>query len=162
MFTLITTMPNKLIFNEKVRDLCRSCKRFGKNASCPPNIESIEHYRKAAKQYKAMDIVYKEFSISDYDNIVVAGRKSSFELYKYLINKRNKLLKEGKIFVTCYGGGSCKVCKSCMIPCRYPEKSIIPIEATGVNVFQTLEQFDIRLPSLVHKTFFRVGVLLYD
>jgi predicted metal-binding protein len=162
MFITLTTSPNVLIFNEKVRDLCRSCKRFGKSAACPPNIESLDHYRKAAKQYKHMDIVYKEFNVNDYKDKIEAGKKSSLELYKHLVDRRNKMIQEGNLFVTCYGGGSCKICKNCTIPCTHPEKSIIPIEGTGVNIFETLRQFDIILPSIIDKTFFRIGVILYD
>jgi len=162
MFTIIQTTPDELIFSEKVRDLCRSCKRYGKSAACPPYIETIDYYKKAAVQYIRLRIVYKEFFLTDYKDTVDAGRKSSLELHDYLLSERKRIMDTGVLFVTCYGGGSCKACKKCVIPCCQPQKALSSLEATGVDVFSTLQKFDIILPSLIKESFYRVGVILYD
>ena len=162
MFTTIETAPDKLIFNEKVRDLCRSCKRYGKSATCPPYLETIDYYKKAAVQYKNLDIIYKEFFLLDYKDVIHAGRESSLELHNYLLSERKEKMDNGILFVTCYGGGSCKMCKQCVIPCCQPQKALSPLEATGVDVFSTLAQFKIILPTLVEESFYRVGAILYD
>ena len=45
-FGKIEIIPNEdLIFDDKVKEQCKHCKRFGKKSTCPPFISS-EYYEK--------------------------------------------------------------------------------------------------------------------
>jgi len=140
MFDVLTIDTKDIIFTIKARDMCRSCKRYGKKACCPPNVESIEYYENAILQYSHAEFFYKEYQLKDYEGESDAGHKSSLELQKVLLARRSELIQGGSIFATAYGGGSCKICKQCSPVCRYPEKSLIPLETAGIEVFATMQK----------------------
>jgi len=51
--------PKKaLVFNLKVREMCKWCKRYGFKATCPPYIESVEFYSNLLPKYKYGIIFY--------------------------------------------------------------------------------------------------------
>jgi predicted metal-binding protein len=162
MFNVLKIKPKDIIFTIKARDMCRSCKRYGKKACCPPFVESIEYYKNTILQYNYAEIFYKEYMLENYKGEVDAGKKSSLELQKVLLNRRTELIQNGSIFVTAYGGGSCKTCKECSAICRNPEKSLVPLEAAGIEVFATMQKKGIILPHVLTTSFFRIGGVFYD
>lgn len=162
MFTVIDTNPSMFIFTPKARDMCRSCKRYGKKACCPPRVDSLEYYKDTIKQYRYAQVILKKYIISDFDSEAEAGKISSLELQSELLTTRNKILNNGSIFVTCFGGGSCKNCKTCSDICRFPEKSLVPLEAAGIDVFSTLRLLGVELPKVITDSFYRVGAIFYD
>ena len=162
MFNVSVISPEEIVFTLKARDMCRSCKRYGVKACCPPRVESLEYYKQSALQYKNAEFVYKEYQLKDYKDEAEAGHESSLELQKFLLERRSQLTKEGLLFVTCYGGGSCKLCKKCGPVCVHPEKSLVPLEAAGIDVFATMKKINIELPKIITTSFYRVGAVLYD
>jgi predicted metal-binding protein len=155
--------PKKeLIFDLKVREACFSCKRFNKSASCPPNIGSFEYYKKLLKRYTYGKVFVEKFLVEDPTKWQEIGKKSSLELHKVLLKERQELLNKGHYFSIILGGGSCKACKECSIPCKFPQNRIIPIEATGINVVATLAKMGMWLKFPVKKYFYRVGMVLFD
>lgn len=162
MFKKIDTSPSMFVFTPKARDMCRSCKRYGKKACCPPRVESLEYYKTTIKEYRYARIILKEYIIDTYESESEAGRLSSIELQDELLSSRDKLLKSGSIFVTCFGGGSCKLCETCSKICRHPEKSLVPLEAAGIDVFATLKLLGVELPKVITTSFYRVGAIFYD
>lgn len=155
--------PKKeLIFDLKVCEACKSCKRYGLTGCCPPNIGTFEYYKKLLKRYTHGKIFVEKFLVSDPTKWQEVGRKSSLDMHKVLLTEREKLLNEGHYFNVLLGGGSCKYCKDCVIPCRCPQFRAIPIEATGINVVETLNKMGIFLKFPVKKSGYRVGMLLWD
>lgn len=153
--------PKKLIFNSKVSLACQSCKHYGYKATCPPHIESIDYFKKLLTSYKYCIICYDEFKV-DYQNWQALGKQSSKKLHEYLLRRRAGLIKTGHYFYAIFGAGSCKLCNMpCSFPCRKPSSSLIPLEATGMDVVATLKnKIDIKFP--VKDTFYRVGAIFYD
>ena len=157
----ITIKPKEdLIFDVKVREMCKWCKRYGKKATCPPYIESVEYYSDVLKRFKH-GIIYYDFFPTDGDAEKV-GHDSSMEIYKKITNERIRLFTEGHYFIMALGAGSCKLCDRCTFPCPIPDKGIIPVEATGIDVVKTMAQRGVKISFPVKKTLMRVGVLLYD
>lgn len=151
-------------FSNKIRELCKYCKRYGKKSTCPPNIDSVEYYKKLLPTYKHGQLVIIETLIDNIENWKILGRKSSLEMYEKLITIRSELFSANR-FATIYGAGSCKNCEKCQIPCAFPEKSIIPIEATGLNVtdaVKAISDIDVKFPVEKYCKFFRIGMVLYD
>lgn len=157
--------PNILseFFNLKVREACKSCKRYGKKATCPPYLDSIEYYQNLLPKYQKGILFIKQFEIDDINNWQSLGHLSSKVIHNKLLEERDSLLQQGK-FPIIFGAGSCKYCsETCTFPCKYPEKSVIPIEATGLDVVgltNFLTKIEITFP--VKNTFYRVGMMLYD
>jgi len=168
----ITINPaTDLIFDNKVREACKSCKRYTKKATCPPYVETVEYYKSILPKYKYGKIFYKRFEVpKDYTEPTdeeskpnTLGRKSSLEIHNHLLKERMKLNKEGHYFVVILGSGSCKLCTTCDFPCAFPAQSVIPMEGTGMDVFAMMKKQginDINFP--INSYFYRVGCILYD
>jgi predicted metal-binding protein len=155
--------PKKeLIFDIKVCEACKSCKRYGLTGCCPPNISTFEYYKKLLKKYTYGKVFVEKFVVDNPSNWKELGKKSSLELHKILLKERQKLFNKGHYFTIILGGGSCKYCKECSIPCKLPQFRAIPIEATGINVVETLDKMGLFLKFPVKQIFYRVGILLWD
>jgi len=162
MEELIINPKEDLIFDYKVIEQCKSCKRYGKKATCPPNISSTYIYQKLLPSYKYCKFFYYKFDIEDFDNWKIDGRNSSIKLANYVRGRRDELVQQGHYFCIAFGAGSCKVCDSCSFPCRYPDKALIPLEATGLHIIEILDKFGIKLEVPIKETFYRVGAVFYD
>lgn len=153
--------PKKdLIFDLKVQEMCKSCKRYGKKATCPPYIESIEYYSKLLPKYSYGILYYEIFLVNDDPEEV--GKKSSLEICKKITSERNRLFADGHYLMIGLGAGSCKICDSCSFPCHQPGKALIPLEAVGIDVVKTMRKFGVEVKFPVKDTICRIGMLLYD
>lgn len=153
--------PKNLIFDYKVREACKNCKRYSVKATCPPFVESVDYYKKVLKSYKKGIFIIIKFNIDNPENWKQLGSESTNYMNNSVLNKRNQLISDGHYFCIGFGAGSCKNCEKCSFPCRMPDKSLIPIEATGVDVVKSIKKHaKINFP--VKKHFFRIGVILYD
>lgn len=153
--------PNDLIFDNKVREACKFCKRFSTKATCPPYCESVEYYEKTLTSYKKGKFIIVKYLIKDASLWKELGTQSTIHLNNLVLKERNDMVQKGHYFCIGFGAGSCKNCEKCSFPCRFPDKSLIPIEATGVHVVKTLKKY-IKINFPVKKYFFRIGVILYD
>lgn len=152
-------------FDNKVREMCHSCKRFGTKATCPPYIESIEYYMKLLPTYKKGILFIEKFKIDNIKNWKKLGKESSLKIHNEILNHRSKLISSGHYFVLGLTAGSCKICDKCSFPCRFPNKSLIPIEGTGINVIsltKKIANIDLKFPVEKYKYFYRIGMILYQ
>ena len=154
-----------LEFSNKIREQCRYCKRYGKKATCPPNVAPVEYYKELIPTYKHGKFIAMRFDIDGSMSWQELGKVSSLKLHEYLLNLRDQMMLTG-IFSVVYGAGSCKNCDLPMCKvCKFPEKSIIPIEATGLNVVSAAKLIggiDIKFPVEKYKEFYRIGFQFYD
>jgi predicted metal-binding protein len=156
--------PNLLtnFFNLKVREACKSCKRYGKKATCPPHIDSLDYYKNLLPQYEYGILIIEEFLIDDLNNWQWLGENSSLFILNQLWSLRQELLDKGH-FPIIFGAGSCKICKECSFPCKMPDKSAIPIEGTGLDIIGLISYLtDIKLVFPVKDKFYRIGMILWD
>jgi predicted metal-binding protein len=154
--------PKKdLVFDIKVAESCKSCKRYGLTGCCPPHIGSFNYYKKLLPKYEYGIIVIFKFKINNKTDWKLLGRQSSLELHRELLKERDKIFNKGNHFNIILGGGSCKWCKKCSIPCIFPQYRAIPIEATGINVVKTVKKFGIDLNFPVKDNFYRIGMILW-
>jgi predicted metal-binding protein len=149
-------------FDNKVREACRSCKRYGCKATCPPYTESVEYYKKNMPLYKYGMIVYDVFTFKNTDDWKELGRNSSLAIHSELLSIKNILFNEGHYLSVAFTAGSCKLCESCQFPCRNPSKSLIPLEATGLNVVHFMKYFGINIAFPIKDELCRIGIVLYD
>ena len=155
--------PKKdLIFDYKVREQCKSCKRYGKRATCPPYVESVDYYKELLPTYKKGIIYYKKFIVDDPTKWKELGRQSSIFITTFLVKKRTQLISEGHYFCIAFSAGSCKNCVNCEIPCPFPDHSLIPMEGTGLNIVAMMKKFGIKIKIPIEDYFYRVGCILYD
>lgn len=152
----------KKYFNNKVREMCKSCKRFGYKTTCPPNIETVDYYKNLLPTYKYGIIYYNVFDSSNKEDWIAIGKNSSLEIHSKLLEVRDKLFSKGHCFINIFGAGSCKLCQKCELPCRHPEKSIIPLEATGIDVVKLMKRFKIKVSFPISTELYRIGMVLYE
>lgn len=162
MNTIKINPKKDIIFNIKVCEACKSCKRYGLTGCCPPTIGTFEYYKKLLKKYTYGKLFIKKFIIDDLKNWKKLGKQSSLIIHKILLKERQKLINNGHYFNIILGAGSCKYCKECSIPCKLPQFRAIPIEATGINVVTTLKRMNIFIKFPVKTYFYRIGLLLWD
>lgn len=148
-------------FNDKVREMCKSCKRYGVNAHCPPHLEPVNYYKNILPIYQH-GILYYDTYEADFYKWKEIGKESSLKLHNFLLEERDRLFNNGHYFVSIFGAGGCKLCDKCSFPCRQPQKAISPIEATGLNVVYLMKYFNIELKFPVKDNFYRIGMVLYD
>jgi predicted metal-binding protein len=152
----------KKYFDNKVREQCKSCKRYTFKATCPPYCDSIDYYKKLLPTYKNGRLIIYKYTEIDLIKWEEQGEESSKQTMAHLTALRNELLKLGHCFIVGFSAGSCKNCKECSFPCRFPDKSFVPIEATGLNVIKLTKDIthqNIKFPVIAE--FFRIGMMLW-
>lgn len=149
-----------LLFDAKVSEMCRSCKRYGKKATCPPYIPAFEHYAAMLPRFARGLFAVEEFVVSGERSAV--GIVSSLAIWNAVVSKRNELIAQGHTFAVAFGAGSCKLCPTCGGVCAKPDKSLVPLEATGLDLVKTLAPFDVAIKFPVKTEFYRVGAVFYD
>jgi len=163
MNTLIININPSILedyLDENVRELCKECKRYGLKVCCPPYLPKIEFFRDKFNQYEKGVLIIKQFIIDDVKNWKNLGKVSSEKLREDMMNFVSTLHSN---FV-CYGAGSCKNCTECSWPCKFPNKQLIPLEGTGINVVSLVEDvadITIKFPVENYGYFYRVGMVLY-
>jgi predicted metal-binding protein len=159
---LIEINPSEdLIFDLKVVESCKNCKRYGTKASCPPYVFDSYYYQKLLPTYRYGVVYYEQFN-SLSNTWVENGKNSSLALQKFLLARRDELFQQGRVFVTAFGSGSCKLCTECSFPCRLPNKALVPLEATGLDVVKTVKKFGVNIKFPVTDSFYRIGAIFYD
>jgi len=150
-----------LVFDMKTREMCKSCKRYGLKATCPPHIDSLEYYRELLPTYTLGVLYYKQFEIIGVDYTAMS-RDSSIEMHKHVSAALESLRDEGHYFTLGLGAGSCKLCRQCTFPCPIPSRALVPIEAAGINVVATMARQDVKLTFPVETYFYRVAAVFYN
>jgi predicted metal-binding protein len=166
LIMVIEFNPSKMLcrnFKDKVREQCKSCKRYGYKATCPPHVESVEYYKHLLPKYEKGVLFILEFNVASLKSYKEIGKSSSLALWEAVTKYRDSLIREGVTYYNAFGAGSCKLCESCKFPCRFPSKSLIPLGATGLDVIEFVKdvtKIEIKFP--VVDKFYRVGGVFYD
>lgn len=164
MIRFYNIQPNILskYIDKHVRKWCQRCKRYKKSASCPPFIGTSEGYKELFMFSEHSILVIQKFIIDDPKNWKQLGIISSESLRKNI----QKLVKKLKLIdYYCFGGGSCKNCKICSIPCKFLKKRLIPIEGAGLNVIKLVKDttnIELKFPVEKYGYFYRVGLIIYN
>ncbi len=172
MADLESNNMNRITFNPKilkdyfsdfVRFLCKSCKRYNNKHNCPPFLPSPTYYKQILSNYDYGILIYKKFEIDDIKNWKTLGIQSSLEIHNELYLLKNQITSKRKPVLL--SAGSCKLCSECTIPCKHPDKALIPVEATGIDViklFKDLTGIELKFPVEEQGYFYRIGLYLYD
>lgn len=133
----------ELRFLPEVRDMCAAgrCQMYGKSWSCPPHCGSLEEISaKAAKYSRGVLVQCTGQMEDDFDFECMmdteAELKEKFKLF---------LARIRECYPNCYpmAAGTCNVCKECTCPdepCRFPDKAIPSMEASGLVVSDICEK----------------------
>lgn len=155
-FFLFNGMSNQLVYQpDVVREWCRiGCSNYGIGGGCPPHAPLYETIPSSQGIFLIackFDSIYKPQNVATSRNIAIHWKFQDGILARAMNNLGHSLTKE-------YGGrflstGYCMGCpgKKCSFKlgenvCRKPGKRTYSMEATGINVVETVKRnFDINI-----------------
>ena len=155
-----------VVIDERVRLKCLVplCDKYNQTLMCPPNLPTVEEFRKAAARYSRALFVQLVF---EKKGKVTKGeaRQQGLRLHKIIHELERKAFSLGYPLAAGLIGGSCKLCKTCVgapNPCRHPLMARPSMEGMGIDVIKTARK--IELPFLFHfrDRLFWNGLLLID
>ncbi len=152
-------IPTRDIFiDERVRLKCRVplCRNFGRHLMCPPNLISIDEFRKALKAYRLALLVQLESNVDSVDKSNRRlDRKMASQLHKetgaHEMEKRLHAIisdleamafKNGFYLAAGLIGSECLLCEKCVgqsgkEACRHPFQARPSMQAVGIDVIKT-------------------------
>lgn len=126
-------------FCESVVEACRAnmCGRYNTCWTCPPGVGELNTLMAKAKCYKYAAVFTCKYELEDWCDVegMADGAKSTQSL---LLEITDRLRGDGMDFYA-LGCEGCNICNNCTYPdapCRFPEKAIVSIEASGINVVE--------------------------
>lgn len=152
---------DKLIFEERVKMNCFYCGKYNVSWRCPPKIPEID-YKKMFSEYDKAALIYVRMPLGggDYNTI---RNDSSIYLHRALLLCERWLWQRNNVAALSFIGGSCKLCKNgCATDkCANPYQSRSPVEALGINIVKSAEQFGIYIQFPVKEYMTRIGLLVW-
>jgi len=157
---------SSIVVDERVRLKCLIplCDKYNRHLMCPPNLPSVEEFRKSLKKYSKALFVQLSFE--------KAGKFSKTEIRRYglllhqIIHQlERKALWLGYPLSAGLIGGSCKLCRECSGPagpCRRPLMSRPSIEGMGIDVIRTAKKIGLPFSFSSKNHLFWNGLLLIN
>ncbi len=132
--------PKTIVVEQWVRMKCLfGCKEYGKTATCPPNVPSIEESKNFFQEYTSALVIHFEKSVEQPEDRHAWTRGINTHLLEL----------ERDVFISGFRKAfllfmdSCTMCEGCpgkREKCKEPEKARPTPEALGMDVFATVRQ----------------------
>ena len=133
-------IPSDIIVSQWVRMKCLyGCNEYGKTATCPPNVPTIEECERFFREYKSAVIFHFQKAMKKPEDRFAWTRKINLKLLKL----------EKEIFCSGFEKAfllfmdSCNICKECRekkADCIEPKMSRPTPEALGMDVYATVRK----------------------
>jgi predicted metal-binding protein len=132
--------PREIIVSQWVRMKCRyGCKDYGKTATCPPNVPSIDECERFFQEYKEAAVFHFEKKVAEPEDRYAWGRKLNLRLLK--LEKKVFLAGYERAFLLFFDSCSiCEVCPGKKEECLEPRLSRPTPEALCVDVYSTVRK----------------------
>ena len=152
---------SSLIFEERVKMNCFYCGKYDVSWKCPPRLPQID-YNKMIKEFSHAAFIYSRTPLRDMDYDSVR-KSSSLQLHQAMLLCEKWLYMHNNSMALSFIGGSCKLCKNGCTPvhCANPYQARIPVEALGINVVKSAEQYGIEIKFPPKESMIRIGLLLW-
>lgn len=153
--------PGDLVFEERVKLNCFYCKNYNTHWMCPPRIPQLD-YQKVISEYDhgIFARIEMPFTDADFPDIRV---RSTNELHRALLSLERYLWEHDEPLALSFIGGSCKLCKNgCgKERCNNPYQARMSMEASGINVVESLRKYGISVVFPPKGSLVRIGMLLW-
>lgn len=129
--------PRSIELLQEVRDMCAAnrCGRYGKSWTCPPAIESLDHWRNQIAQFDMGIIIQLTVKMEDeFDYEAMCLGEAEL---KRIFRSLKRTFPSGHHHLLYLESGTCTICDVCTYPeqpCRYPDLAIPSLEAVGIVV----------------------------
>jgi len=133
-------LPEQVVTEPWVREKCRfGCDNYNQNIQCPPHGLDYMETRELLAAYKTA--------------LVLEGSPPGREFHKMLLVLEKEAFLAGfhKAFV--FGAGPCTLCHRCpgKGECLQPSLARPAMEASGIDVYTTLKNIDVKLKPVIQK-----------
>ncbi|KLU59793.1 hypothetical protein CEB3_c39270 [Peptococcaceae bacterium CEB3] len=132
-----------LRFLPEVRDMCSAdrCHNYNKCWTCPPACGTLEEFEAKAHQFQQGIIVQSVGRIEDsfdIESMQALEKQHSKNFEKLVLRLRSRSLN-----FLALGAGGCTICETCSYPdepCRFPDRAVTSMEASGLWVSDVCEK----------------------
>ena len=155
-----------VVIDERVRLKCLVplCDKYNQNLMCPPNLPTVEEFRKAAARYSRALFVQLVFEKNGKVTKAEA-RQQGLRLHKIIHELERRAFSLRYPLAAGLIGGSCKLCKTCVgtpNPCRHPLMARPSMEGMGIDVIKTARKIGLPFHFHSRNRLFWNGLLLID
>lgn len=131
-----------LRFLPDVRDMCQMnrCGAYGKNWACPPGCGSLAECEARVRRYRKGILVQTIGQLED--SFDFEGMQAAAEKFQKTFVDFHQTLKVQYPDLLGMGAGGCRICGTCTYPdapCRFPERAMPSMEASGLMVKDVCE-----------------------
>ena len=142
---IININIDDIIFEERIKLRCYYCSKYNTKWTCPPRIPDL-NFPQIIGEYKNAAIISLSIDF-DKDSFEKARRDSSITLHRLILELESFLFNHNNVTYNSFIGGSCKLCKNgCdSEKCKNPGLARIPLEATGMNIVETMKNYGVEI-----------------
>ena len=157
-------LPKEIVVAHWVRMKCTyGCSSYSENASCPPNVPSVEECRKFFDEYKTGMIIHIPGKMDKPEDRAAWSVLQNDKLLQ--VEREVFLLGFRKAFITYMD--ECRLCEECpgkREDCLHKDDSRPSPEAFAVDVFETVKKYDFPIEVLkdYSEEMNRYAILLID
>lgn len=144
--------PKDIVVAQWVRMKCRfGCDEYGRTATCPPNVPSVDECRRFFNEYSAVVVFRFEKQLKDPEDRHNWARSVS----RKLLELEREVFTSGHERAFLVFMDSCHLCPECVgskAECRQPEAARPTPEAMGIDVFSTVRSLGLPIKVLSDTT----------
>ncbi|MGI5991996.1 MAG: DUF2284 domain-containing protein [Methanosarcina sp.] len=139
------------------------CRGYGKRLSCPPNVMSVEDFRKIIAEYNSALLLVDERDTSQIPDILEVWGEIRKDSFHKMLELEYEAFREGFTFAHLLRPGSCNECDICNLEkCINPELRRFAPEAVGINLQKAMENAGLTLGFCNPEKTACVGILLLE
>lgn len=155
-----------IVTSTEFRDICagNGCGNYGKCWMCPPDVGQIGPMMEQLRRYP-YGILYQTIGQLE-DSFDIEGMEAAARAHAWTSQRIQAALQpllEGERFHLSCGG--CNLCERCArrddAPCRMPDRALPPMEAAGVDVYNTTKDTPLKYIN-GQNTVTYFGLVLFD
>lgn len=157
---------DSIVLSREFYDICagNACGNFGRCWMCPPDVGEIDALMARVRRYRC-GLLYQSIGALE-DSFDIEGMEAAAKAHARLSQRvqaaLEPLLGESSFHLSC---GGCNLCERCAklddAPCRFPERALVPMEAAGIDVYNTVKDTELKYINGANTvTYF--GLVLFD
>ena len=123
-----------IVFSEEVHGLCAAnrCGNYAKTWACPPAVGTLDECRARVLAYRKALVFSGVYELED--SFDLDGMREGHSAFRKACMALPAMLSKPYLLLGNEGCGLCATCTYPDAPCRFPEKAIPSVEATGIYV----------------------------
>jgi predicted metal-binding protein len=156
-----------IVLDERVTLKCRVplCPDYGRNLMCPPNVPSMDDFRRILSRYRVAILVQVRTPVPAHGQGHPDWFAGARALHQIVNRLESHCFSLGLRFAAGFIGGSCRLCSDCPGPgnaCHHAFQARPSMEAIGIDVVATAERAGLPLGFPVRDEVVWTGLVLLE